>query len=258
MKSNNLQAIYVMWLREMKRFIRSSSRVIGTIAMPFFFLLAMGFGFGPSFMLAGGAGQGNVNYINFLVPGIIAMTILFNSMFSGFSVLWDKEFGFLKEILVAPVSRPAIVLGRIAGGITTALIQAFLILIISLFFGFKVANPFGIVLAIVFMILMGVGFTGFGVAIASRMADTQGFGLITQFITFPLFLLSGALFPVNNFPVWLKPLTLLDPLTYGVDGLRTTLIGYSQIPFSLSFSFCLIFALAMVGLGTWFFNKTEA
>jgi len=256
MKSNNLQVIYVMWLREMKRFIRSSSRVAGTIAMPFFFLLAMGFGFGPSFMLANGGG--GVNYINFLVPGIIAMTMLFNSMFSGLSVLWDKEFGFLKEILVAPVKRPVIILGRIAGGITTALIQAFLILLISLFFGFKIVNPVGILLAVVFMILIGVGFTGFGVALASVMDDVQGFPLITQLITFPLFLLSGALFPVNNFPAWLKPFTLMNPLAYGVDGLRGALIGYSQIPFSLAFSVCLIFALAMVGLGAWLFNKTEA
>lgn len=255
MKPNNFQTIYVMWLREMKRFLRAKSRVIGTLAMPFFFLLTMGFGLRPGFNLPGM--PKSANYLDFLVPGIIGMTMLFTSIFTGISVLWDKEFGFLKEIMVAPVRRTDIVLGRIAGGVTTALIQGILILIISLFMGFTIVNPFGIILAFLFMFLIGVGFIGFGIAIASVMEDIQGFSLITQLIIFPTFLLSGALFPVTNFPGWLKPIAYINPLTYGVDGLRASLIGFSQFPLFLSLSILLIFGFLMIILGSYLFSKTE-
>ncbi len=255
MKSSDFQTIYVMWSREIKGFLRAKSRLIGTLVMPFFFLSTMGFGFNSGFSLPG-APRG-VNYLSFLVPGILGMTMLFSSMSAGISVLWDKEFGFLKEIIVAPVSRPAIVLGRIAGGVTTTLIQGTLILILSLFLGFKIANPLGLISALLFMLLIGVGFIAFGVAIASKMEDTQGFSLIMQFIVFPLFLLSGAFFPVTNFPAWLRPIAYLDPLTYGVDGLRASLIGYSQFSLFLDFSILLTFSLTMVILGSWFFSETE-
>lgn len=255
MKSNNLQTIYVMWLREMKRFLRAKSRVLGTLAMPFFFLFTMGFGFNSGFVLPGM--PANVSYLDFLVPGIIGMTMLFTSMSAGISVLWDKEFGFLKEIMVAPVRRVAIVLGRIAGGVTTALIQGILILFISLFLGFKMASIGGVLLAIIFMLLVGVAFIGFGVAIASMMEDTQGFSLIMNFVIFPIFLLSGAFFPITNFPVWLRPLAYLDPLTYGVDGLRNALIGFGQFLPLLDITLLLLFALVMVVLSAWLFGKTE-
>jgi len=254
MKPNNLQTIYVMWLREMKRFLRAKSRVIGTIAMPFFFLISFGLGMRQGFSLPG---MPQVNYLNFLVPGIIGMTMLFNSMFTGISVLWDREFGFLKEILVAPVKRFAIVLGRIAGGITTALIQAILILILSLFIGFKILNLSGIILAILFMILIGIGFIGLGVALASILETMESFSLINQLIIFPTFLLSGAFFPVTNFPAWLRPISLINPLTYGVDGLRASLIGFSQFPLILDLAILLIFGLSMVIFGSYLFRKTE-
>jgi len=254
-KSNNLQTIYVMWLREMKRFLRAKSRVIGTLAMPFFFLFTMGFGFNSGFTLPG-AGP-DINYLDFLVPGIIGMTMLFTSMTAGISVLWDKEFGFLKEIMVAPVSRVAIVLGRIAGGVTTALIQGILILVIALFMGFKIANVGSFLLAVLFMLLIGIGFIGFGVAIASMMEDTQGFSLIMNFVIFPIFLLSGAFFPITNFPNWLRPLSYIDPLTYGVDGLRNSLINFSQFSAGLDFGVLAVFSIVMVILGTYLFNKTE-
>lgn len=255
MKSNNLQTIYVMWLREMKRFLRAKSRVIGTLAMPFFFLLAMGFGLGPSFSLP--SLPKSATYLDFLVPGIIGMTMLFTSVSAGISVLWDKEFGFLKEIMVAPVKRAAIVLGRIAGGVTTASIQGILILLISLFMGFKIVNPLGVVLAFIFMFLIGIGFIGFGVAIASIMEDTQGFSLIMQFVIFPIFLLSGAFFPLENLPGWLRKICYLNPLTYGVDGLRASLIGFSHFPLFLSLNILLVFGITMIILGSYLFGKTE-
>lgn len=255
MKLVNFSAIYVMWLRELKRFSRAKSRIFGTIAIPFFFLLSLGFGLGPSLNL--GSNTGKVNYLSFLVPGILGMTMLFNSMFGGLSVLWDKEFGFLKEILVAPVRRSSIVLGRIAGGMTTTLIQGILILLVSLVIGFNPVNIIGIILALLFMILISIGFLGFGIAFASIMDDTQGFSTITQFIVFPIFLLSGALFPLSNLPSWLKPITFADPLTYGVDGLRASLIGFSQFHILFDLLILVIFDLLMVSLGTWLFNRTE-
>jgi len=224
------------------------------LAMPFFFLISFGFGMRQGFSIPQ---MPQLNYLNFLVPGIIGMTMLFNSMFAGISVLWDREFGFLKEILVAPVKRFAIVLGRIVGGITTALIQAILILVLSLFLGFKVSNPFGIILAILFMILIGVGFIGLGVALASILETMESFSLINQLIIFPSFLLSGAFFPVSNLPKWLRLVSLINPLTYGVDGLRVSLIGFSQFPSILDFAILLIFGILMVALGSWLFNKTE-
>jgi len=243
-----------MWLREMKRFLRAKSRLIGTLAMPFFFLLAMGFGLRPSFNLPG---LSNTDYLDFLVPGIIGMTMLFSSTFAGLSVLWDREFGFLKEIMVTPVNRLAIVLGRIAGGITTALIQGILILFISLFMGFKISSLLGIFSAFIFMILIGIGFIGFGLTIASLISDTQGFSLIMQFIIFPTFLLSGAFFPIGNLPSWLRPVSYINPLTYGVDGLRTSLIGFSQFPLFLDLFVLLFFGLLMIILGSYLFTKME-
>jgi len=255
MKSNNVQTIYVMWLREMKKFFRAKSRIIGSLAMPFFFLFAMSFGFKSSFMLTG-MSEG-ANYLDFLVPGILGMTMLFSSTFAGLSVLSDKEFGFLKEIMVAPVKRSAIIFGRILGGVTTSLIQGLLILMISLFLGFKITSFLNILLTIVFMALIGIVFIGFGIAIASKMEDVHGFSMIVQFIIFPTFLFSGALFPINNLPVWLKPIIYINPLTYGVDGLRASLIGFSQFSLLLDFFVLMGFAFLMVSLGSWLFSKTE-
>ena len=256
MKSNSFQTIYIMWLRELKRLWRSKSRLLSTLAMPFFFLLFLSFGFSSGFTLPGmPSGEG---YLEFLVPGIIGMTMLFTSMFAGLSVLWDKEFGFLKEIMVAPVKRSAIISGRIVGGMSTSMIQGTSILIISLFMGFKIVNPLtGLISAFVFMVLTSAGFIGLGIALASRMEDTQGFSLIVQFILFPAFLLSGAIYPLTNFPVWLRIFSYADPLTYGVDGLRASLIGFSQFPLFLDLFLLVIFDLAIIVLGSWLFSKTE-
>lgn len=254
MKSNNLQIIYVMWLREMKRFFRAKSRVVSNLALPFFFLFTMSFGF-RSVQVPDTFG--GTDFVTFLVPGIIGMTMLFNSMFVGLSVLWDREFGFLKEMMVAPISRSVIVLGRVSGGVTTNLIQGILILIISFFIGFKIINPLGLILALFFMILVSIGFIGVGIIITSKMEDPQGFSLIMHFFTFPSFLLSGALFPINNFPNWLKPLSLINPLTYGVDGLRASLIGFSQFSLFLDFGILLLFDLVIIALASYLFSTTE-
>lgn len=251
----NRIAMYVLWLREMKRFVRAKSRIIGALAMPLFFLAFLGLGFKR--MSIPGVSS-DVNYIRFLVPGILGMSLLFSSTFGGLSVLWDREFGFLKEIMVAPVSRVSIVLGRIAGGVTTALIQSVLILTISFFMGFKIISFWSFLISLVFMILISVTFLGLGLIFASRMKDMQGFSIVMNFVIFPLFFLSGALYPLENFPVWLRYISHLDPLTYGIDGLRRTLIGFSS--YSIAFDLILMvgFSLAMITLGAYFFDKSES
>jgi len=224
------------------------------LMMPLFFLVFLGFGFKGAFIP--GVGQ-TKDYIHFLVPGVIGMTLISTSMMAGISVLWDREFGFLKEIMVAPVSRISVVFGRIFGGMTTSLIQAILILIISMVMGFKIPGISSFLLAILFMILISSGFIGLGLIFASVMKDIQGFGLIMQMIIFPLFFLSGAIFPLVNLPKFLRYISYLDPLTYGVEGLRKALIGFSFLPFSISFLVLLSFSVLTIFLGAYLFEKSE-
>jgi len=219
--------------------------------MPVFFLLVLGFGLNSVVSLPG-MGHG---YIGFIIPGIISMSVLFTSVFSGIQIIWDKQFGFLKETLVAPVSRLEIMLGQTFGGATTSLIQGLIILVLSLFIGLNITSVSGFLVAFVFMLLIGLSFTAFGIAIASRMEDMHGFQLIMNFVIFPIFGLSGALFPINSLPSWLKSLTMLDPLTYGVEGIRYGLLGTSQIdPFN-SFVVLTGFTVFMVVFGAYLFRK---
>lgn len=251
----NKTAVYVLWIREMKRFVRAKSRVVGALGMPLFFLAFLGMGFRR--MAIPGIAE-DMNYIQFLVPGIMGMSIIFSSTFAGMSVLWDREFGFLKEIMVAPVSRISVVLGRIAGGVTTAMIQAAFILGISIIMGFKILSILSLLLAIIFIFLIAVTFLGLGLIIASKMRDMQGFGIVINFIIFPLFFLSGALYPIENFPTAVRYISYIDPLTYGVDGLRASLLQVSS--FSIVFNFLILgaFSLVMVLLGAYFFEKSES
>lgn len=248
-------AIYVLWLRELKRFSRAKSRVVGALAMPLFFLAFLGLGFRK--MMIPGVPEG-VGYVSFLVPGILGMSLLFSSTFGGLSVLWDKEFGFLKEIMVAPVTRVSIVLGRLAGGVTTTLVQGILIMGVSFLMGFKINSIMSLPLAIVFMALISISFLGLGLIFASKMKDMQGFNIVFNFVIFPLFFLSGALYPLENFPQWLRYISYIDPLTYGVDGLRGVLIGVSS--FSVLFDLVMMIAISlmMIFLGAFFFEKSEA
>ena len=246
-----MDIIYTIWLRNMKRYLRSKSRIIGSIAMPLFFLFFLGFGLNSVVELPG-LGE---NYIVFLVPGMIAMSVLFTSVFSGIQVIWDKQFGFLKETLVAPVSRLEIMSGQTLGGATTAVIQGSIILFLSVFLGLPVTNPAGFLIAFLFMILIGISFTALGIAIASRMEDMTGFQLIMNFVVFPIFGFSGALFPISTLPAWIIPLTLLDPLTYGVEGIRYGLTGVSQINPLVCGAVLGSFTIAMTILGAFLFRK---
>jgi ABC-2 type transport system permease protein len=249
--------IYTMWLREMKRFLRVKARVVGSLLMPLFFLAFLGLpmSFMPARQIPGLEGIG---YLDFLAPGIVGMTLLFAGTMSGASVIWDKEFGFLKEVLVAPVNRFSVILGRSLGGMTTAIIQALVIVGIAVAIGVTLSSVAGFFLALLVMILTCAAFTGFGLIIATKLGNLEGFMAIMNLIVFPIFFLSGALFPVQSMPAWLRYIMYVDPLTYGVDGLRGTLIGISTFPLWLDFTVLLILCLALATLGSYFFSKMEA
>ncbi len=256
MKSVEFQAIYIMWLRQMKRFVRSKSRLVSSIVQPLFFLFILGSGFRVATF------AGVDDYLSFLAPGIIAMAILFSSMFTGISVLWDKQFGFLQEVLVAPVSRFSIIIGRTLGGATVALIQGFIILLIALGLGVKISGVFGLLLTFVFMILIAFTAVGFGLVLASKMEDFQGFQLIMNLLIMPLLFLSSAFFPVTADPRQLIPIDKIcffNPLFYMVDGLRGSLItGTATVnPPLLDLLVVLVVCIIMMGLGSYFFSKSE-
>jgi ABC-2 type transport system permease protein len=251
----NLEVVYNLWLREMKRFFRAKSRLVANIAQPFFWLAILGMGFNSTVKFRDLPSE--IGYLNFLVPGIMGMSLLFSSMFAGLSVLWDRQFGFLKEIMVAPVSRLSILGGMIAGSITTGLIQAHLILAIGLFFGFRINHLISLIPALAIMILIAASFTAMGISFASKMEDMHGFQLIMNFVIIPIFFLSGALFPLEGLPNWLSFMAYLNPLTYGVDGLRKLLLGLSHFPINLDFLILILFCLGMLSLGTYFFKNCE-
>lgn len=247
--------IYGLWLRDVKRFLRTPSQIIGSIAFPLLFLVFLGFG------LSGAAIPGlpeGVDYLQYLVPGIIGFTMLFGASFAGLAILSDQDVGFLKEILVAPVSRTSIVLGRIAGGSTTAIVQAVLILLISIPLGFEFAGWLSLPLTAVFLVLIAITFVGLGIALASQFSDSEGFSLIVQFLIFPLLFLSGALFPIEGFPEPVQYLALINPLTYGVDGLRAALVGASTYPLIVDFGALVVSSVVMVSLGAYLFERVEA
>jgi ABC-2 type transport system permease protein len=244
--------IYIMWLRQIKRYWRSKARMLGSLAQPLLFLVALGFGFGPIFQKAGGG-----DYMEFLAPGIIAMSILFTAMFNGIEIIWDRQFGFLKETLVAPVSRYKIMFGRTLGGATVAFFQGVIVFLISLLIGFHVTNVSMLLVAFVFMFLIAMLFTAFGTAVASRLEDMQAFPLIINFIIMPLFFLSGALFPLDSLPATLSIITKLNPLSYGVDGIRGALTGVSHLGMFFDFSVIIIITFLMTLIGSYLFSKVE-
>jgi len=248
------QAIYVMWLRDVKRFVRARSRLIGNVIQPFFFLAILGFGLSSAIFPGIPSG---FKFVDFLTPGIVAMAVLFSSIFAGVSVLWDKQFGFLQEVLVAPVSRLSIVLGRTLGGATTALIQGFIILGVALALGVKVTLQ-GMLLGVILMVLIAFTAVGFGLIVASQMEDFHGFQLIMNLLVFPLFFTSSAIFPLEGLPAWLKTIAYLNPLTYGVDGLRQSLIGFSSIPIQVDLTVLIIISAVMMTAATYLFSKSEA
>lgn len=247
-----MNTIYILWLRQLKRYFRSKARMIGSLGQPLLFLVALGFGFGPIYQKAGGG-----NYIQFLAPGIICMTILFTSIFTGIEIIWDRQFGFLKETLVAPVSRYCIMLGRTLGGATVAMIQGLIVFLLAMVFGFRPDNVLLLPLALLFMFLVAMLFTALGTAIASVLEDMQGFQLIMNFLVMPLFFLSGALFPLSNLPATVSTIASLDPLTYGVDGLRGTLVNGSHFGLGMDLIILAVLTILVTYIGSKLFSRIE-
>ena len=247
-----MNAIYILWLREVKKYSRSRVQIIASLGQPLLYLLVLGFGLGPVYQKAGGG-----SYLQFMAPGIVGMAVLFTSVFSGIALLWDRQFGFLKETLVAPVPRIYVMTGRTLGGATVAMLQGTLIVVVCLIAGFRPVSLIGIPLGFAFMALIAIVFAALGTSIGSNLQDMQGFQLIMNFLVLPIFFLSGALFPLNNLPKALGFVTKLDPLSYGVDGLRAALIGSSHFGALLDAAVLACVAVVLLCLGAWRFSKIE-
>ena len=249
----DLRAIRAIARREVIRFLRAKSRVVGSIAMPLIWFCAFGLGLGSAFRIR----YGEIGYAEFLAPGIIAMTVLFASTFSGMSIIVDKEFGILKELLVAPISRVSLVLGKLLGGMATSLIRAVLItLLFCMMLDIKM-NIFEYCGMLAIICLIAIGFGGLAIAIATQMESMEGFGLIVELIVMPVFFLSGAFFPIERLPGWLSTVVVLNPLTYGVDGLRLLMVGTGSFNILHDFGVLILFDVVTVLFAAYLFGRSE-
>jgi ABC-2 type transport system permease protein len=245
--------IYILWLRELKRYVRSRVQIVVSLGQPCLYLLALGFGLGPVFKEAGRG-----SYLQFMAPGVVGMTVLFSSVFSGIAMLWDRQFGFLKETLVAPVSRMQIMFGRTLGGATVAVMQGTLVLVITLIAGFRPHSWTAIPVAFLFVVLTAVVFAALGMGLGSVVKDMQGFQMIMNFLVMPIFFLSGALFPLEGLGSVMSVITRFDPLTYGVDGLRGALIRSWAFYPALDVAVLLALSLLFLSMGAYLFSRIEA
>lgn len=268
--SADLRAVKVVWRRELLRFFRNRLRLVTSFVQPILFLVVIGTGFG-----ALAPSSGNVNFKTFMFPGILAMTVLFTALFSAISIVWDREFGFLREMLVAPVHRGAIVVGKCAGGATTAVIQGALMLLLAGLVGVPYSP--GLLLTLLGeMIIVAIALTALGVLLASRMKEIQSFQAVMQFVVMPMFFLSGAIFPPSGLPEWLSVLTRLDPLSYAVDPMRRAVFTYVsatpdiqqrlnagltwggwELPIALELGVVVAVAVVSLALAVWQFGKVE-
>ena len=252
---SQLRALYTLWLRETKRFVRDRARVIISFVQPLLWLVVFAAGFGARLIIPG------IGYQQYLFPGIIGQTLLFTSMFMGISVIWDKEFGFMKEILVSPVSRFTIFMGKMLGDSSAALLQGIIVFAFGFILGIPF-NPLTLFAALPIMLLLTFGLVSVGLILASFMGSLENFGAIQTFINLPLFFLSGALFPISGVgtPEWLQVASAFDPLTYGIDALRTVILGAAWTPLHplyINIGIVGIFDVAMVGIGTWAFSRMK-
>lgn len=247
-----MSVIYMMWLRELRRYVRSRAQIVASLGQPVLYLVALGFGLGPVFQRAG---EGS--YIQFVAPGVIGMTVLFSSVFSGIGLLWDRQFGFLKETLVAPVPRIQVMLGRTLGAATVAVLQGLLVAIVCFIAGFRITDFRLIPIAFLFMLLIASLFAALGTAIGSALENMQGFQLIMNFLVMPIFFLSGALYPLSNLPRAFSLVTSLDPLAYGVDGLRAALIGASHFGAGLDSIVLVAVAMVLLVIGSHLFSRIQ-
>jgi len=245
--------IYILWLREVKKYLRSRVQIVASLGGPLMYLGVLGFGLGSVFRRAG---EGN--YIQFMAPGVIGMTVLFTAMFSGIAMLWDRQFGFLKETLVAPVPRLSIMIGRTLGGATVAVLQGTLIFVVALIAGFRPTTLLAVPLAFLVIALIAIVFAALATAIGSGLKEMQGFQMVMNFLVMPTFFLSGAIYPLEGLPRVLAAFTRVDPLTYGVDGMRGLLTGRTHFGVGVDVAVLLGVGVLFVVLGAWRFSKIEA
>jgi ABC-2 type transport system permease protein len=247
----DIGAIFILWLRDLKRYWYDKPRIIASLGQPLLFLFVLGSALSPSFQ-----GPKGVSFTEFIFPGILCMTILFTSVFSGMSIVWDREFGFLREVMVAPVSRWAISIGKAFGGASVAFIQGTIMLSLSIFVGIRFSLP--ILLASLFvMYLIAFAMSALGIMIAARIKEMEGFQVIVNFLVMPIFFLSGALFPLDRLPAWLTFMTRIDPLTYGVDLLRGVMINVHAFPLTFDLLVLSLFAVGMLAIAVIEFNRLD-
>jgi ABC-2 type transport system permease protein len=247
-----MREVYVLWLRQLIRYWRTKSRIVGSLAQPVLFLVALGFGLGPVYSQAGAG-----DYLQFLAPGIIGMSILFTAMFSGMEVIWDRQIGFLKETLVSPSSRTGVFIGRTLGGATVALIQGIILFFITLIIGFRPTNWAILPLALLFMFFLAYIFTAFGTALASKIQDMQAFPLIMNFIIMPIFFLSGAIYPLEKASGVIGTIAKFDPLAYQIDALREIMTSASHFGLWTDFIVSIVCVVLVTLLGIYLFRDIE-
>lgn len=260
--SDILRGTWVVAYRELLRFVRERSRLIGSLAMPLTFLVIFGVGF------SGAIGQmaPGVDYVQFMYPGIIAMGVLTTSLFAGVSVVYDREYGFLREILVAPLRRTGITMGKSLGAVVVALLQVGLLLLIAPIVGVPLSIE-QVVALVPVVAMLAIALSGLGILLATRMRSQQGFQLLIQLLVFPLIFLAGVFFPIQTAPEWLQVLSKLDPLTYGVDAIRQIMLGPEaalgivvfglQVRVAQEFAIITGFAVVLLGAAIWAFGKQE-
>lgn len=245
-----LSGIYAVWWREFKVFKREKSRVISSIVQPLMWLFLFGTGIGA------GVNIGSLNYRDYIYPGILSMSVLFGSVFFGLYIVWDRKLDVLKAVLVAPISRISIFFGKVLGGCTDVMLQILILFLFS--FLFPSIHIWGIPLAFLLLLLTSIALVSLGLALGSLMESLEGFQVISSFLIFPLFFLSGALFPIDNrLPGWLQGLVKLNPLTYAVDGARGALLSMNVFPLYIDFSVIIVFAAIMLGLGSILFSRMK-
>ena len=259
----DLKGAYTIWYRDVLRFLRDRTRVLTSLAQPLLFLFVFGGGLAPAMS---GLGGGNLSFTEFMFPGILGMTVLFTSIFSAVSIVWDREFGFLKEVMVAPVSRAAVALGKVAGGSTVAMFQALIVVVLAPLIHIKL-SVVQLLILVGLMLLLAAVMTSLGILIAARQRTMEGFQMIMQFLLMPMFFLSGALFPLRGVPLWMSVLSRIDPVTYGVDPLRQVALRESvpaQFLQTLSLHPIATDVVVMIGLGLvfivpaiWLFSKQD-
>lgn len=246
------EVVYGIWLRDFKKFWRERSRLLGGVARPILWLVILGSSLKP--VVSDTALTGGRDYTQYIFPGVIALTLIFASLQSATSIIWDREFGFLKEVLAAPVSRLAIILGKVLGGATQATLQGLITLCFAPLIGLWL-SPLEIVALLGMMLIVSFSLTALGVVIASRMSSFEGFGTISNFVVMPMYFLSGAIYPTSSAPEWMKPLIALNPLSYGVDALRHITIGSGVFSFGFDLLFLIIFSTVMGAIAIPLFKR---